>query len=75
MSKWVKKRKRNRKEGKLMSEGLNRKPQLIQIKHVLWAKHSQHDLDNDSSSQSVCYFFLSTHSYQKRKQNNSTSSQ
>lgn len=27
--------KRKRKEGKLMSEGLNRKPQLIQIKHTL----------------------------------------
>ena len=62
MSEWMKRRKRNRKEGKLMSEGLNRKPQLIRIKHTLWANHSQLDLDKDSSSQSVCYFFFFQHS-------------
>lgn len=75
MSEWMKKRKRKRKEGKLMSEGLNRKPQLIQIKHTLWANHSQHDLDKDSSSQCLLFFFFSTHSYLNRKQNNSTSPQ
>ena len=50
------------KKGKLMSEGLNRKAQLIQIKHTLWANHSQLDLDKDSSSQSVCYFIFFQHS-------------